>query len=91
MSAFPNDKLTQVIDCVTDIDDYPSIEKSETNDSEENASTQKIVLVTGGAGNSMVAYIIYFCYADNFLYLAVAFINYERLFSSNPSRKKYFC
>ena len=44
------EKLTHVVDCVTDIDDYPPVEKCETNDSNELKSDQKIVLVTGGAG-----------------------------------------
>ena len=47
------EKLTHVVDCVTDIDDYPPIEKCETNDSNELKSDQKIVLVTGGAGNNL--------------------------------------
>ena len=56
MSAPPHDdeKLTHVVDCVTDIDDYPPVEKSETNDSNEVQSDQKIVLVTGGAGNKLM-------------------------------------
>lgn len=45
MSEFPHEKLTQVIDCVTDIHEY----QVETNEEDEK-STQKIVLVTGGAG-----------------------------------------
>lgn len=48
-----DEKLTHVVDCVTDIDDYPPIEKCETNDSNELKSDQKIVLVTGGAGKNL--------------------------------------
>lgn len=53
MSGFnePAAKLIQVIDCVADIDDYPPLEKSENIDI-EGSSTQKVVLVTGGAGNT---------------------------------------
>lgn len=49
-----DEKLTHVVDCVTDIDDYPPIEKCETNDSNELKSDQKIVLVTGGAGKNLL-------------------------------------
>ena len=54
MSAFPNEKLNEVIDCVTDIDDYPAVEKSETNDSNDTKSSPKVVLVTGGAGKQFI-------------------------------------
>ena len=45
-----DEKITHVVDCVTDIDDYPAVEKCETNDSNDFKTDQKIVLVTGGAG-----------------------------------------
>ena len=54
MSEFPNEKLREIIDCVTDIDDYPAVEKSETNDSDETKSNPKVVLVTGGAGKLFI-------------------------------------
>jgi hypothetical protein len=50
MSAFPHEKLTHVIDCVTDLHEY----QVDTHEEEEK-STQKIVLVTGGAGKRDVA------------------------------------
>jgi hypothetical protein len=50
MSEFPHEKLTHVIDCVTDLHEY----QIETHEEEEK-STQKIVLVTGGAGKRDVA------------------------------------
>ena len=48
------DELTQVIDCVQDIDDYNTPEvKTESTDGEAS-STPKVVLVTGGAGNAIL-------------------------------------
>lgn len=51
MAEFPHEKLTHVIDCVTDLHEY----HVETDDEEEK-STQKIVLVTGGAGTEAISW-----------------------------------
>ena len=57
MSEF-EEKMSAVIDCVADIDDYPVVEKSETLDS-DGGPTQKVVLVTGGAGKLQVTARLY--------------------------------
>ena len=68
MSEFPQEKLTHVIDCVTDLHEY----QAETEEEEEK-STQKIVLVTGGAGKKAVgnissSYIIANCSSTYWFY-----------------------
>ena len=47
-----SEELTQVIDCVADIDEYTPVPKSESTDS-DGSYQPKVVLVTGGAGTAI--------------------------------------
>jgi hypothetical protein len=64
-----DEKITHVVDCVTDIDDYPAVEKCETNDSNDLKTDQKIVLVTGGAGKN--------CPSDKLILLTKRIMNHS--------------
>ena len=66
-SLHDDEKITHVVDCVTDIDDYPAVEKCETSDSNDLKTDQKIVLVTGGAGKN--------CLTDKFIVLIRIIMN----------------